>query len=77
MFVPAQTLTAQGKGSVHGIITDALTGEPLMGVNIAADRRSGTISDLQGTFTLELEAGPHVFEWESDWAGYHRSMPGS
>jgi len=70
LFVPVQTLTAQGKGSVRGTITDAVTKEPLLGVNIAADRRSGTISDLQGSFLLELETGPHVIEFS--YVGYAR-----
>jgi iron complex outermembrane receptor protein len=56
-------LTAQAQGSVSGRVTVAGSGEPLIAVNISADRRSGTASDLNGEFSLSLEPGEHIIEF--------------
>ncbi|MDP3444911.1 MAG: carboxypeptidase-like regulatory domain-containing protein, partial [Ignavibacteria bacterium] len=41
--------------SVSGVVKDAVTGEALLGVNILAEgTRIGTISDLNGMFTLDV-----------------------
>jgi TonB-linked SusC/RagA family outer membrane protein len=40
---------------ITGIVTDAITGEPLPGVNILIEGTSiGTVTDLQGKYTLDL-----------------------
>ena len=44
--------------TITGQITDAETGETLIGANIlVAGTATGTISDIDGTFELELPAG--------------------
>ncbi len=52
-------LHAQQQGTVAGVVRDAQTGEPMVAVNISADRRVGTITDQEGTFTLRLDPGTH------------------
>jgi len=56
-------LTAQVQGTVSGRVIDAGSGEPLIAVNISADRRSGTATDLNGEFTLSLDPGDHIIEF--------------
>jgi iron complex outermembrane receptor protein len=56
-------LIAQKKGNVNGNILDAETMEPLVAVNISIDRRSGTISDNEGNFSLSLTSGKHILEF--------------
>jgi TonB-linked SusC/RagA family outer membrane protein len=46
------------KINVSGIIQDAFTNEPLIGVNILVKESNlGTVSDYNGSFSLELEKG--------------------
>ena len=53
LFLFAQAAAAQFK--VQGTITDAQTGDPLVGVNIFHEgSQSGTTTDSDGTFSLEL-----------------------
>ncbi len=63
LLLATVTLSGQENGLVKGRITDAITGEPLMAVNISANRRTGTISDYRGTFTLSMETGKHQIEF--------------
>jgi iron complex outermembrane receptor protein len=63
LFLVGCLLLAQEKGWVSGIVRDAKTGLPMVAVNISADRRSGTISDQQGAFSLQLEEGDHAIEF--------------
>ncbi len=56
-------LIAQDKGFVKGIILDTETGNPIEAVNVSADKRSGTISDKDGEFSLSLVPGRHVLEF--------------
>jgi hypothetical protein len=60
----------QSRGKVTGIIRDAGTGEPMIAVNISADRQSGTISGDSGEFFLDLSAGAHLLEFF--YVGYGR-----
>ncbi|MDO8950978.1 MAG: TonB-dependent receptor [Draconibacterium sp.] len=62
---------AQGNGNVTGNILDAETREPLVAVNISVDRRSGTISDSEGKFSLFLTSGIHILEFY--YVGYEVS----
>ena len=45
------------------MVLDSKSGEPMVAVNISADRRSGTTSDLAGKFSLILDPGDHVIEF--------------
>jgi len=49
---------AVGQRTITGIITDAETNEPLIGANvIIKDSGTGTITDLDGSFTLDVPDG--------------------
>ena len=56
-------LFGQGKGVVTGKVSDAKDEASMVAVNISADRRSGTISDLNGEFSLTMDAGDHIIEF--------------
>ncbi|HMN89068.1 MAG TPA: carboxypeptidase-like regulatory domain-containing protein, partial [Saprospiraceae bacterium] len=46
------------RGTVSGKITDAATGEPLIGANVIIDgTSSGTLSDVNGNYSVSLSAG--------------------
>ena len=48
----------QQSGKVSGVIKDAKTGEPLIGVSIMVNGGSeGTITDIDGNFSLKVTAG--------------------
>lgn len=53
---------AQGHGQIEGVITDAATGETLVGANVAIKGTSiGTASDIDGRYTVRrVPAGSHV-----------------
>jgi len=65
------SLVANEKGNVAGIILDAETRKPLVAVNISVDRRSGTVSDNEGKFSLSLSSGKHILEFY--YVGYEVS----
>jgi outer membrane cobalamin receptor len=54
---------AHAQGTISGRVIDAGSDEPLLGVNISANKRSGTSTDLQGEFTLSLDPGVHLIEF--------------
>lgn len=56
-------LFGQDRGMITGMVLDSKSGEPMVAVNISADRRSGTVSDLDGRFSLILDPGDHVIEF--------------
>jgi len=56
-------LLGQRNGIVEGTVRDAKTGQPMVAVNISADRRSGTITDQQGAYSLQLTTGEHLIEY--------------
>jgi outer membrane cobalamin receptor len=60
LLVPGQILSGQALGSVSGTVIDAGSREPLLAVNVIADGRTGTATDLKGAFTLRLDEGPHT-----------------
>ena len=56
-------------GTVTGTVTDATTGEPLVGANVyLKGARSGTVADLDGAFTLVAPAGDQ--EIIASYVGY-------
>jgi len=68
LFIPVPLLSGQVSGTVSGIVSDADSREPMLAVNIRADRRSGTISDINGAFSLVLDTGKHNLEFS--YVGY-------
>ena len=66
MFVSGMTFTSipgysQTKKNVAGIVKDADTGEPLIGVGIKVkDINYGVITDLDGKYSIDLEEGQDV-----------------
>lgn len=59
-FLACQFLTiAQEKGKITGKILDKKTNEPLLGVNIVSTPELGTVTDLEGNYTLEMPPGEH------------------
>ena len=55
----AMTASAQ-QGYIKGLVTDIQTGETLPGVNVVIPGTThGTVSDMEGNFTLSLEPGKH------------------
>jgi outer membrane receptor protein involved in Fe transport len=61
------TATAQ-TGTVKGKITEAEKKEPLIGANIIAGDGIGTVTDLDGNYSLNLNAGNHTIEYK--YLGY-------
>ncbi len=49
-----------GQGVVEGIVTDAVTGETLIGVNVVYAPGQGVVSDIDGFFSIELENGSYT-----------------
>ncbi|NJN78880.1 MAG: hypothetical protein HC803_11620 [Saprospiraceae bacterium] len=56
-FLFLSTITF-AQGSIKGQITDAETGEPLIGANIVVGT-NGVTSDFDGNYVLKLEKGTH------------------
>lgn len=56
---------------ISGIVTDAQTGEPLIGANIVSKEvsTSGTITDLDGSFTYEVAPGTKTLVFS--YTGYN------
>ena len=62
-------LTLQAQNTVSGTLTDADSGDPLIGAYITAvGTQSGTVTDFDGTYTLTVPAG--VAELEFSYTGY-------
>jgi len=53
------TANAQ-KGKITGIIQDATTGEPLIGAAVLIGPGVGTVTDLDGKFTIEADYGDYT-----------------
>jgi len=49
-----------GQGSVEGIVTDAINGESLIGVNIVYAPGKGVVSDMNGYYSINLEDGSYT-----------------
>ena len=47
------------KGTLSGVITDATTKENLIGVNIVTTNNLGTVTDIDGKFSIQLEEGKY------------------
>lgn len=46
---------------INGVVTDAETGEPLIGVNVSVEGTTvGTITSADGTYTLNASSGTNL-----------------
>jgi len=63
LFFPAIILNAQQKAEFRGVITDALDGSALVAANVRnkKDFSTGTISDQDGRFSIQLDPGTYTF----------------
>lgn len=50
-------LSLAQQGVIEGTVTDAETGETLIGVNVVAGENQGVATDIEGKYTLRLEPG--------------------
>jgi len=56
-------VTTYGQGTVKGVVKDPASNESLIGASIRVqDETTGTVSNLDGSFSLQLEAGTHLLE---------------
>jgi len=53
------SLTTMGQGTVEGIVTDAVSGESLIGVNIVYAPGKGAVTDIDGHYVIELQNGSY------------------
>lgn len=51
------------KGIVTGVVSEKETGETLIGVNIVTEKSTGTVTDADGKYELELEPGKHILKF--------------
>ncbi|MBT8232058.1 MAG: SusC/RagA family TonB-linked outer membrane protein, partial [Saprospiraceae bacterium] len=66
MLLFATFLSAQ---TVRGVVTDADTGEPLIGANVSVQGFTvGTITDIDGSYTLDIPSGGETLVFS--YAGY-------
>ncbi len=69
LFCSSQTVFTQQKFTIRGVITDSTSNEELVGVNISVEgTASGTTSDDDGYFSLELTQGS--YEISFSFIGY-------
>ncbi len=68
LFIPL-VLFAQ-KGKIVGIVTDARTGEPLIGANVTIEGTLlGTATDIDGNLLI-LNVGPGTYNFRTSYVGY-------
>ena len=49
-------------GKIEGVITDDLTGETLIGTNVLIGEGIGTVTDIDGRFSIEAEYGSYTLK---------------
>ena len=57
-----------GQGTVEGVVSDAATGETLVGANVVYATGQGTVTDVNGFFSLSLEPG--TYQLSVSFVGY-------
>ena len=67
IFFSFTSIFAQ-KATLKGYITDAKTNERLLGVNIVSENKEGTVTDFDGNYELQLEAGTQIVTFS--YVGY-------
>lgn len=67
---PVQILNGQAQTRISGRVIDADSGEPMVAVNISANKDKGTATGINGEFRLLLDPGEHLIEFF--YVGYAR-----
>lgn len=67
----AFVVTEAQKATIKGNIIDSKTKETLVGVNVFADSKHGTVTDIFGNYILELEPGSYTIKYS--FVGYGES----
>jgi carboxypeptidase-like protein/TonB-dependent receptor-like protein len=62
------SLCFYGKGTVEGVVSDAVTGETLIGVNVIYAPGKGVVTDFNGRYTIDLENG--LYKITVSYVGY-------
>jgi len=64
LFLPYDFLHAQKKAIFNGVVNDASDGSPLVAASVKVDKdfSTGTISGIDGRFSIELDPGLYTFE---------------
>lgn len=63
LILTGSVVFGQETGEIWGSVYDRQNGEPMLAVNISADRSTGTTSNEKGKFLLILSPGLHVIEF--------------
>lgn len=58
-------------GTVRGTVKDGKSGETLIGVNITTQSAQGTVTDLDGNYSIELPEGTHKINFS--FIGYEKT----
>lgn len=66
LFIPLLIFAQQG--TISGVISDAKTGETLIGANITYGPGKGTVSDIEGRYSLTLDYG--TYKLTVSYVGY-------
>ncbi len=64
--------TSFGQKTITGIVTDAETGEALIGANVMLENATGTITDIDGSYTLKIPEGANLVTFS--YTGYQKQV---
>lgn len=68
LFMAILPACLYSQGIVEGTVKDALTGESLIGVNMVYGPGKGTVTDIDGHYSIALEKGS--YEISASYVGY-------
>lgn len=68
VLMSVYSLNFYGQGTVEGIVTDGVSGESLIGVNIVYAPGQGVVTDINGHYKIELENGSYTLTYS--YVGY-------
>ena len=60
------------ENNISGIIYDAVSKEPLIGVNVKVNNSKGGVTDFNGNYKLKLETGSHKIMYS--YIGYETQL---
>ncbi len=68
LIVSTLSSTCQQTGIIHGTVYDRITGETLTGATILTEKNTGTSTDINGYYQLELSSGKAIVKY--NFIGY-------